>query len=289
MDYLQRRKNCMIFLNDLLKENHDVKNFRISQRYNLVKSYLDNNSIIINEHYCIDILPKSICYLEGLQELKINNTRLHNLPENIGRLKSLKMLDISNNHLQWLPDSITELENLEELSVKNNLIHYLPKNIGNLKLLKKLNLYMTNLQEIPDSFFTLENLKYVNMPTDTNIWSLPESVKESKIYPLIKKQSIINYGNNHVALEKFFEDKENAERLIKKINNTSNYQTFKYFLLNYHILFQSVLNPNILETSKWQELIEEFKIELPEIYLRIQHSFNRKIGTNANTSFDLLL
>lgn len=289
MDYFQRRKNCMTFLNDLLKENPDVKNFRISQRYNIVKSYLNNNSIILNENYCMDILPKSICCLEGLQELKINNTRLHNLPENISMLKSLKILDISDNYLQGLPDSITELENLEELNVTHNLIHYLPKNIGNLKSLKKLNLYMTNLQEIPESFFALENLEYVIMPTDTNISSLPESVKESKVYSLIENQKIICCGIYNVTLKNFFNDKKNAERLIKEINKSFDYNKFRYFLIEYHALFQSVLNPNILETPKWQELFEIFKKEFPQHYSKIQHYLVRKIEITANNPYGLIL
>ena len=86
------------------------------------------------------------------------------LPDSIGNLKNLRILDLSNNKLETLPDSIGNLTNLEELYLSNNY-HFskLPDSIGNLKKLEVLELEKTSLKSLPESLENLTNLKELSL------------------------------------------------------------------------------------------------------------------------------
>jgi Leucine-rich repeat (LRR) protein len=69
-----------------------------------------------------------VCYYNQSTELDLsfNNPeshpdyRLSSLPEQIGDLTSLEILNLSGNQLKTLPDSIANLENLQDLDLKGN-------------------------------------------------------------------------------------------------------------------------------------------------------------------------
>lgn len=88
--------------------------------------------------------------------LKIGGKGLNNLPESIGQLKFLQILDLRNNNLTELPESIGNLEFLEELILHDNALRSVPKSIGNLKNLGLLHLDNNELTTLPD---TICNLK----------------------------------------------------------------------------------------------------------------------------------
>ena len=123
----------------------------------------------------LDAIQLSSSELENLEILCINNDTqidrdgsfdppfdnegLINLPENIGELENLKVLDLSGNRLTMLPDSIGNLINLKELTLDINWIKNLPESFGNLKNLETLNLKHNPIETLPDSFENLINLK----------------------------------------------------------------------------------------------------------------------------------
>jgi hypothetical protein len=59
------------------------------------------------------VFPEILCDLESLEELSLINQDIRSIPNNIGRLKELKVLDLSFNKIKIVPDSIKELNNLE--------------------------------------------------------------------------------------------------------------------------------------------------------------------------------
>lgn len=65
-------------------------------------------------------LPDSIYDLKSLEELHAANIGLISVPEHIGALQHLRILDLSLNQLTTLPASISNLRNLEELTVTHN-------------------------------------------------------------------------------------------------------------------------------------------------------------------------
>jgi len=66
------------------------------------------------------------------------NTKMTSLPENIGNLTSLKVLDLVRNQLTSLPESIGDLTSLRVLDLSRNKLISLPESIGNLVSLKEL-------------------------------------------------------------------------------------------------------------------------------------------------------
>lgn len=75
---------------------------------------------------------------------------IHGIPNSIGRLTKLEVLNLSSNfnNLMGVPDTITDLTNLRELDLSNNQIQAIPDSFYRLRKLEKLNLDQNPL-EIP--------------------------------------------------------------------------------------------------------------------------------------------
>lgn len=96
-------------------------------------------------------LPDSFSELfSALKTLRIKQTNLTILPENIGELGRLKKLFLNNNRVNQLPQSITQLKNLERLNIANNNLRAIPENIANLPL-EKLCLNKNYLIALPNN------------------------------------------------------------------------------------------------------------------------------------------
>lgn len=84
-------------------------------------------------------LPIEIFYNpKTVVELYLSNVSLGGLPDAISKLESLKVLDVSKNHISYLPDSFSSLKSLEELNISGCTLAYLPENFNQLSTLKKL-------------------------------------------------------------------------------------------------------------------------------------------------------
>jgi hypothetical protein len=55
-----------------------------------------------------------------LEELKINNNKISRLPENIGNLIYLRILDFHNNRIKEFPKSMLKLPKLHEFVYEDN-------------------------------------------------------------------------------------------------------------------------------------------------------------------------
>lgn len=73
----------------------------------------------------LNILPSAVCQLP-LQVLLLGNNKLVSLPEDIGRLQDLTLLDVTCNLLSTLPPQIGELAELRELNASNNVLCDVP-------------------------------------------------------------------------------------------------------------------------------------------------------------------
>lgn len=100
---------------------------------------LEKLSIQLNK---IRFLPPSICEMRSLRYLDAHFNELHGLPQVIGRMTNLEVLNLSSNFNDFtdLPETISDLVNLRELDLSNNQIRALPYTFSRLGKLSKLNL-----------------------------------------------------------------------------------------------------------------------------------------------------
>ena len=114
----------------------------------------------------VSIFDSYINLIRYIQPLRITNRKASKLPESIGNLKALKIMDLSFwKNLETLPESIGQLESLEELNLQFCAsLSSLPENIGNLKSLRSLNLLgCKSLESFPESMKYLKSLESIDI------------------------------------------------------------------------------------------------------------------------------
>lgn len=130
--------------------------------------------ILHGEH--LKRLPESIGDLHELSILEIKAPCLEELPANICQLAGLECFILMESQISALPNEIGSLTDLKRLDVRNNhQLRALPESIGNLIHLEELCLDVTGIMELPDSICRLINLQDLYM-RGTPISSLPENV-----------------------------------------------------------------------------------------------------------------
>ena len=106
-------------------------------------------------------LPEDLGQMTALQILDLStNQFIGTIPESIGTMKNLVELRLDRNFLTGqLPQSVNQLSNIEILSLSENSLSELPVDLTGLSKLIELQLSTNNLKEIPDEFFNeIQNL-----------------------------------------------------------------------------------------------------------------------------------
>ncbi|NXR06004.1 MFHA1 protein, partial [Semnornis frantzii] len=105
-------------------------------------------------------LPPRLAELGRLEELDLSFNRLRRLPEGLGRLRHLRVLDVDHNLLPSFPAQLLELAALEELDCSGNRhLGALPEGIAAFRRLKILWLSGTGLATLPEGLCQLSALE----------------------------------------------------------------------------------------------------------------------------------
>ncbi|KAG2244766.1 hypothetical protein Bca52824_093378 [Brassica carinata] len=123
----------------------------------------------------VEWLPDSIGKLSTLTLLDLSENNIVVLPNAIGGLSSLTNLDLRSNRNNQLPESIGELLNLVYLDLSGNQLSSLPSSFSRLLQLEELNLSCNNLPVLPESIGSLANLKKLDVETN-DIEEIPYSI-----------------------------------------------------------------------------------------------------------------
>ena len=103
-------------------------------------------------------IPQQLFTLVHLETLNIK-AGITEIPMQIGQLKKLTSLGLSENKLRWLPESLGELSQLKSLGLNQNQLDHLPKSLAKLNKLEFLLLSTNQLVEIPPWIGSLTALK----------------------------------------------------------------------------------------------------------------------------------
>lgn len=109
---------------------------------------------------------------EILRNLDLSKNRIATLPEDLGKFKHLKQLNLDTNKLQMLPTCIVNLKKLEMLNVSNNQIATLPHSFSNLSNLKQVYLNSNNFNHFPLQLLGLPSLEVVEL-SNNKITEIP--------------------------------------------------------------------------------------------------------------------
>ena len=120
-------------------------------------------------------LPESIGKLTNVTMLNLSGNQLTSLPESIGDLTNVTVLNLSGNQLTSLPESIGKLTNVTTLNLSRNRLTSLPESIGNLTKITTLDLRRNQLTGLPESIGNLTNLSSLDIDGN-QLTSLPESI-----------------------------------------------------------------------------------------------------------------
>ncbi len=137
-----------------------------------LKNVIDNEKLDLSNLNIYDI-PNEILHFQ-LKELDLSHNWLREVPEWIGKCKSLQVLNLrSAKNIKMIPETIGELNRLKFLDLGYTKINEIPKSIGDLKNLEVLILNNNNLKEFPDSLNNLSNLRKLNLD-ENKLESLPD-------------------------------------------------------------------------------------------------------------------
>lgn len=201
----------------LIKLPHlDKSTFFSTCEGNIVKLNLGNRNI--------DQLPESIGVLVHLQLLDLSDNNLKKLPETFGNLINLRSLDLSGNKLSTLPESFGNLINLRSLDFSWNYISCLPKSFAKLFKFRALDISHNKLTFIPYKSKIIAPRDYyvlfsLNFPDD-NSFIVNNAGHITKLIIKNKKLEILpeSFGNL-THLESLYLTDNYFEKLPKSFGN----------------------------------------------------------------------
>ncbi|KAF8041063.1 hypothetical protein BT93_B3092 [Corymbia citriodora subsp. variegata] len=135
------------------------------------------------ENLLTGTIPSSLTNATSLEILVLRNNSFHGpIPKNLGRLKSLRIVELSLNQLQDDLSFISSSPNcssLNILSVRLNLIHgSLPRSISNLSTsIMKIDMSDNHIQgSIPSALGNLFKLSFLNLQNNSLTGRIPDSI-----------------------------------------------------------------------------------------------------------------
>src|SRR5260370_33065618 len=121
-------------------------------------------------------VPEWIWEQAKLETRVIAENDLCEISEQIGRLRTLRMLDLGHNRLTKVPDALGDLDGLSDfLYLHDNRLRSLPPSLERLTRLRYLNISENAFEVLPECVCGMASLIELRA-SDNELTSLPESV-----------------------------------------------------------------------------------------------------------------
>lgn len=146
----------------------------------------------------------------NLVNITANASKIRTIPENIGNLKHLKVLNLAYNQIESLPQSIGELGELDDLSLGWNELTDLPQSLSNLVDLYSISLELNRFKFVPEEILKLKGLRYLDLHNNNfiiiplEVANLPNLKRVFVDHELISDQNIdsLKKRNPDLTVEK---------------------------------------------------------------------------------------
>ncbi len=179
---LKLNNNRITFLPNWFKELESLEELDISGNRNL------------NIHQAFSLISQ----LPNLKKLTANHCNMFYLPVSIRRAKTLKEVNLSDNHIKYLPP-IFEYTFWESLDLSYNCIDTLPSTLVFMNTLKELDLSYTPAIENKFTYYTTEFLKNLETLKLSGASKIPKEI--SKIDHV--KELVLTNGSFEILPEEF--------------------------------------------------------------------------------------
>ncbi|XP_056174646.1 disease resistance protein RPV1-like isoform X2 [Syzygium oleosum] len=177
------------------------------------------------EGQCMRELHPSIGEMAGLTSLSLRGCyRLRKLPDSIGKLRSLLVLNLFDTRITELPDSIGDLKRLEKMNLGFTQIRELPNSIGGLQSLLELHLQGTKITELPASIGYLKRLECLVL-AESEIRELPKAIGMLENLKVLKSGGCSNLEGeipSEIGLVSFLEELDLSGSKVSRVPTTIN-------------------------------------------------------------------
>lgn len=164
-------KKISVYENSITLVSPDIKNFHLLEELDMRGNKISSLPVEFGKLKTLrklDLLENQLSSLTpllnliGLEELKIGDNKIEEIPDKISLLTNLKELSLSSNPIREVPEQISNLRSLSYISIDGNDSAKLPAYlslVAKLPELKTLSIAMGGIKEMPPEF---EKLSKVN-------------------------------------------------------------------------------------------------------------------------------
>lgn len=117
--------------------------------------------------------------LKSLGQLSLSCLELRNLPDEVGKLTKLHLLEMETPMMEFLPTGLSQWTALEELNLVSSALRELPPQIGSLSGLRKLQVSSALLHKLPEEIGQLTRLESLSLQS-SSLEGFPGSMKALK-------------------------------------------------------------------------------------------------------------
>ena len=144
--------------NEEIDFSRELLHYKIDKKGHVVGIYLMSGG----DGWSVHFIPKHISIMIYLKELYFSNCVIKEIPDSIGKLKLLEILNLNFNYIDEIPYTIGALTFLKELNLSYNKLHRLPASFAQLTSLERLDIAYNKFKELPECVAFLKNLKTLN-------------------------------------------------------------------------------------------------------------------------------
>ncbi len=123
---------------------------------------------------CFTSVNEAVKHAESARELVLSDRHLRTLPKSIAKLTKLETLDVSGNPLHQLPDWLFDLKTIRALNLRCTGLNEIPREIRAFQALEVLEVGGDDFTQLPPTLTELSHLRVLNINTVAELRTVPD-------------------------------------------------------------------------------------------------------------------